>query len=91
MDGEDAEAEVEVLAEAAVRHGPLEVAVGRGHDPHVHPRGAAPEPTRSNSPCLQDAEELHLELEGELADLVQEERAPVGQLEAARASPRSRR
>ena len=35
-------------------------------------------------PVLEDPEQLHLEIGGELADLVEEERAPVGQLEAAR-------
>ena len=34
---------------------------------------------------LQDAQELALEREGNLADLIQEERAAVGGLEAARA------
>ena len=32
---------------------------------------------------LEDAEQLGLRLQGQLADLVEEERAPVGQLEAA--------
>ena len=89
-DGEDAQAVVEVLAEAAVRHGPLEVAVGGGDDPHVHLAGPAGADALELA-VLEDAEELRLDVEGELADLVEEERAPVGQLEAAdlrRRSPR---
>ena len=40
-------------------------------------------PTRWNSPSWMDAEELGLDRQGELADLVEEEGAAVGELEAA--------
>ena len=39
-------------------------------------------PSRSNSPLLQDAQELGLQLERQIADLVEEDRAAVGDLEA---------
>ena len=41
-------------------------------------------PTRSNSRLLQRAQELDLHLDRDLADLVEEQRAAVGELEAAR-------
>ena len=42
-------------------------------------------------PALEDAEELGLQREGQLADLVEEERAAVGALEAPPASRSWRR
>jgi hypothetical protein len=39
-------------------------------------------PTRSNSLLLERAQQLHLHLDRDLADLVEEERALVGELEA---------
>jgi len=53
--------------------------VGRGHDPHVHLAGAAGADPFELA-VLQDLEELHLEVGGELADLVQEDRASVVQV-----------
>ena len=46
-----------------------------------------PEPDALELAVLEDAQELHLDVGGELADLVQEQRAPVGQLEAADLRP----
>ena len=40
-------------------------------------------PTRSNVALLEHAQELHLRARRDLADLVEEERAAVGLLEAA--------
>ncbi len=48
-------------------------------------------PTRSKRPLLEQAQELHLRAERDLADLVEEERAAVGLLEAAFAPRRPRR
>src|SRR4029077_5962714 len=78
LNGENTEAEVEILAEGAAGHALGEVPVGCGHDSHVHPSG----PGRSHPlklPVLEEPEQLDLEIGGELADLVQEEGAPVGQ------------
>ena len=44
--------------------------------------GSAP-PTRSNAPFLEHAQQLHLHRHGDVADLVEEQRPLVGQLEAA--------
>ena len=54
----------------------------RCHDPHVdtlRPRAAEP----LELLLLQHAQQLRLELERNVADLVEEERAAVGELEAA--------
>jgi len=57
------------------------VAVGGGNDAHIDPRrrrGAEP----FEFPLLEHAQELDLQVEGQLADLVQEDRAAMGELEA---------
>ena len=61
--------------------------MGGRHDAHVHRdrRGAA-DPL--DGALLQRPQEHHLRLRGQLADLVEEERALVGQLEAADPPPR---
>ena len=81
-DREDAEAVVEVFAERLVADGLEQVAVGGGDDPDVdrHRRAAA---DALDLALLEDAEELGLGLQGQLADLIQEEAPAVGQLEAA--------
>ena len=57
--------------------------MGRADHPHVHlaPLLAAHPP---DGPRLERAEQLGLELERQLADLVEEQRAAVRQLEQAR-------
>jgi hypothetical protein len=42
-----------------------------------------PRPERADLALLQHAQDLRLQPEGHLADLVEEERAPVGELEEA--------
>ena len=81
-DRDDVEPEVEVLAEAAGGDGIAEVAVGGGHHAHVD----VPRLRRAHSlhlAVLEHAQQLGLELGRDLADLVEEERAAVGALEAA--------
>ena len=81
-DGEDAETIVEVLAKGLLADGLDQVAIGGGDDPDVDcDRRAAADARRIA--LLEDAEQLGLGLRGQLADLVEEERAPLGQLEAA--------
>jgi hypothetical protein len=43
-------------------------------------------PRRSNSPCLQDPEQLGLQLQRHLSDFVQQEGAAIGELEPADAT-----
>ena len=81
-DGDGVDAVVEVLAEAASGQQAVEVVVGRGDDPHVdldHARAAH----ARDLPVLQHAQQLGLHGRGHVADLVQEQRAAVGLLEAA--------
>ena len=80
----DVEAVVEILAEAARADLVLEDAVRRGDDADVDLLGLAVADAVDDA-LLQRAEELHLEVQRELADLVEEERALVGDLELARA------
>ena len=82
VEGDDVEAEVEVLAEAALADLLLEVLVGGGDDPHVH-LDRARAAHGLDVLLLQRAQDLGLGLEAHVADLVEEERAAVGQLELA--------
>ena len=88
--GHDVEAVEQVLAEGAAGDELLQVAVGRGDQAHVDADGLdAADPLELA--LLQRAQQLDLHLDGDLADLVEEERAAVGELEAARACwPRRR-
>ena len=82
-DGEDRQAEVEVFAEAArLRLGP-EVLLRGGDDAGVELVRAPRLAQAAELPILQGAQQLGLEIEREIVDLVEEERAAVGPLEAA--------
>src|SRR5437016_2825891 len=82
MDREHVEPVVEVVPEALLFHHPQEVAVRCGDEAHVDLDGL-----RTADPLelllLQDAQQLRLKLERDLAHLVEEQGAPVGHLEAA--------
>ena len=81
-DREHVQSVIEVLAELPARHHLGQVAVGGRHHPHVDAdRLVAAHPFELT--LLQHTQQLHLCLQGQLADLVQEQRAAVGQLEAA--------
>ena len=88
--GEDAEAVVEVFAERLVADGLEQVAVGGGDDPDVdrHRRAAA---DALDLALLEDAEELGLGLQGQLADLVQEEASRRRPARSGRSAGRWRR
>ena len=91
VDREDVQPVVKVLAELARStrrpRSRFVAAISRARPP----RRVRVPPTRSNSLLLQHAEQLRLRLERQLADLVEEERAAVGELEAARGAAGSRR
>ena len=81
-DREHVEAVIEVAAEFPVRDHLRQVAVRGGHQPHVHPDG--PRAAQAlELLLLQGAKQLGLQLRGDVADLVEEQRPLVGQLEAA--------
>src|SRR5690606_3601334 len=74
---------VEVLAEATLPDLLQQVAVGRRDQPYVDLDGLdAADPLELL--LLDRAEQLHLHVDRDLADLVEEERAVVRELEAAR-------
>ena len=83
LDGEDVEAEEEVGAELAGLHHGGQVAVGGGHQPDVRPQGAAAAHPFVG-PLLQHPQHLALHPGRELGDLVEEEGAPLGELDAPR-------
>jgi hypothetical protein len=79
-DGDDVQTIEQVLAEAARPDGSLEVAVRGGDDPHIDADVLhAPDPLELV--LLQHAQELCRETRRQLADLVEEESAAVGELE----------
>ena len=81
-DREHAEAIVEILAEPPLAHVGGEVAVGRRDDAHVD--GARRVVADAFVlPLLEYAEQLGLEVEREVADLVEEDRALLGEPEAS--------
>ena len=85
LEREDAEAIVQVLAEAAGEHVGLEIAVGRRDDAHVD-TCACDRRRRARTPdSCKTRNSLGLQIERDVADLVEEQRAAVGELEAARA------
>ena len=88
VDVDDVEAVVEVLAEAARADLLLEDAVGRGDDADVDLLGLAVADAEDDA-LLQRAQELHLQVERQLADLVEEERALVGRPGTCRGATRS--
>ena len=75
----------EVRAEGAVGDGGLEIAIRCGNHANVHADGPAATDALEFA-LLQHAQQHDLGLGGEFADLVEEDRAAVGQLEATLAS-----
>ena len=80
-DREDVEPVPEVLAEAAGLHLLVQPAVGGGHEAHVRLQRRGPAHALELA-VLDHPQELGLQLEGQLADLVEEEGGAVGDLEA---------
>ena len=90
LEGDDVEPVVEVLAELPLRDHLLEVAVGRRDDADVDVDRLVAADALELA-LLQEAQQLHLDGRRDLADLVEEQRAAVGLLEAAVAPRRPRR
>src|SRR5512142_2523822 len=84
-DPDDVEPVVQVLAEPALGHVLGQVAVGRRADAGVGAEDLGPADALE-LPALEDAEQLGLGRGGQLADLVEEDRAPGGALEPAGAA-----
>ncbi len=80
----------EVLAERAVRDRLFHVLVRRGNEPDVHFDGLGAAQALELA-LLEHAEQLHLRRRLDVADLVEENRAVLRELEAARACDPARR
>src|SRR5262245_46426676 len=82
-DRKHVETVIEIAPERPVFDHALEVAIGGRYDPYIDllsPGAAKP----FEFALLQDTQELGLHLPGDVADLVEEERAPVRQFQPAR-------
>ena len=90
MIGNDLQPVEEILAKAPLLHLDGEVAVAGGDHADVGLDGAV-RTDRPDLALLQDAQQLHLERRAHLADLVEEDRAAVGELEHAPCARRPRR
>ena len=77
---DDVQAVVEVLAELPLLHHLAQVDVGRGDDPHVH-LDVLDAAKPHELAFLDHAQQLGLRLERDVADLVEEDAALVGELE----------
>src|SRR6266436_2042923 len=82
MDAEDGEPVVEIIAETAIHDGLLQIVVGRCDETDVGAERRRATDTFVLA-LLDDAQELGLDRGRQLADLVEEQRAARGQLEAA--------
>src|SRR5205823_3561858 len=81
-DRHDPEPIEEILAELPRRNGLVEGAIRGRDDAHVHLLGEDA-PHRLETPVLEHTQQLHLQLGTHLADLVEEDRPAVGQLETS--------
>src|SRR5688500_5126747 len=79
---DEVEAKEEILAEAAVGDGALEIVIRRGEDAHVHLTGLAPTDALDLL-RLDGAQQLRLRLRAEVTDLIEEPRSLMGELEAS--------
>jgi hypothetical protein len=81
MQREDVQPVIQVCSESILVDHRLEIAIGCGHEPNVRSDGAI----AANSLeflVLNCAEQFRLEFERHLADLIEKERALVGQFES---------
>jgi len=82
LNGEDVQAVIEVAAEGALGDALRKIHVGGGDDSDVHAlRAIAAEPFEFL--LLKHAKKFRLKFEGKVADFVEEERAAIGEFEAA--------
>ncbi len=82
VDGDDVQPVEQVIAELAFLDLLPQIDVGGGDDAHVHLHFADAAEVHELA-VLQDAQNLGLRIEPHRADLVEEQRAPVGHFEQA--------
>src|SRR5882672_9197894 len=86
MKGHHIKAEIEVLAECAIFVRSLQVAIGRGHNAHVH-LGAVVATHRTDFFVLQYAQKFGLQFERQFADFIEEDGTPAGSMEQSGLGP----
>ena len=84
MDRDDFQTEVEIFAKAFFSDGFFQVLIGGGEDAHIGFENVAAADT-AVFVILQNPQQFGLEVEGDVADLIQKQRAAFGQLELAQA------
>jgi hypothetical protein len=82
VDRQDVQPEPQVFAELAVLDGAPQILVRGRDDADVHGDGFLTSQPFDHA-ALQRAQQLGLGLRAEIADLVQEQRTPIGELEAS--------
>ena len=71
---------IQIFAESAFDDGPFQIAMGGSDDPHVTTQSACATDALIHT-LLQNAQQLDLHWQAHVTDLVQEQRAALGQLE----------
>src|ERR1700734_3763789 len=83
LDRKHIQAEIKVAAKIAISHHPCQIAMGSSYEPDIDLMRPAASQTFEFL-LLQDTKQFGLQRRRNIADLVQEEGAPIGQLEAAK-------
>ena len=86
VDGNDIEAEIQILAKCLTNDLLLQILVRRGDDPHVHP-DRRPSADSVDLALLDRAQQFRLQPAVHLADFVQQDRAVLRRLQLADALP----
>src|SRR5262245_3164060 len=86
LDRKDAQPVVKVLAESSSFDLAEQIAIGRGDHAHIDRAGSVLADTFERS-LLDHSQQLALKVEGNLADLVEKQRAAVGELKTPEAVP----
>src|SRR5215471_13464594 len=81
-DLDNADPEIQVLAETSFRHFLLQIPIGRRHEPDVH-RTRLVVAEAVHRTLFQHAEQVRLQIQRHLADLVEAEHAAIGKFKAA--------
>src|SRR5262245_766367 len=80
MNTDDVESEIEILSEPALRHQALQVSISGGDDAHVD-GDASLRAQPLDLPAFDHPEDLGLSIRAHVADLIEEHRSPVGELQ----------
>src|SRR5579864_3200561 len=87
-DGEDVKPIIEVGAKTAFLHCPVQVAITRSYDAHIH-FDSATASKRLKLVLLQDSQEFYLSFEWKLADFIEEQGPAICDFKSSRSSLQS--